>query len=193
MTTSPLPSPQSVPPPPKPPSLWDDKGNRIVLIGLLCGLILFLGSCAGLVAVGQATKTTTTANAAAPTYLSPPGPSKAPPSTAPPSTAGPTTTTTKAPAYAPTPADFTIEVIETRRACFGSAGCNVSYQVVPTYTGPALSPTRKFTVLFEVHGGEDVGSDSFTMKGTDASVPSPRSISMTQGQTLTATATRVIG
>jgi len=78
----------------------------------------------------------------------------------------PTTTTTPSRFYyTPTVADFTLDIRVTRKACFGSAGCNVDYQIVPSYTGlPLLDPATKVNVIYEVSGdesGPQIGS--FTM------------------------------
>jgi hypothetical protein len=46
-------------------------------------------------------------------------------------------TVADAPASDPKPADFTIKIKIKRKACFGSAGCNISYQIDPKYHGDA--------------------------------------------------------
>lgn len=48
----------------------------------------------------------------------------------------PTTTTVPPAVVLPKPADFTIAVKVLEKKCFGSAGCNVTYQIDPKYTGP---------------------------------------------------------
>jgi hypothetical protein len=191
MTTHPLPPTPPAPPPPPggpPKKVWDDKGNRVVLIGLAVGvaLIFFMILVIGVAGSTSTKKSTTTASAAGtPTYVSPA------PSTRAPTTASPTTT--KAPEYVPTVADFQLEIIEIKRSCFGSAGCNITYKIVPTYTGPSVSSNKSYTIIYEVQGGDDVKSDNFTMRGSDASVKSQDFISTPSNPTLTATVTRVLG
>ena len=41
----------------------------------------------------------------------------------------------------PAPEDFEISVRVTEKQCFGSAGCNVSFTIDPTYVGSANSRT----------------------------------------------------
>lgn len=104
-----------------------------------------------------------------------------------------TTTSTTAAPHVPTPAEFTIEVVETKRSCFGSAGCNVGYQIHPTYNGPPTDPAVTYTVIYEVRGGEDVKTDNFTMHGTKASVTREDLLSTPEGgPPLTAVVTRVL-
>lgn len=56
---------------------------------------------------------------------------------------------------APRPSDFTIEVQVLRKKCFGSAGCNVTYRIAPSYVGTgALDPSATWLVTYEVRGVE---------------------------------------
>jgi hypothetical protein len=71
-----------------------------------------------------------------------------------PSSAWTTTSTTAAPRVMPRASDFTLNLVELSRHCFGSAGCNVTYRIVPTYTGTGNTDTMSFTMLYEVLGGE---------------------------------------
>jgi hypothetical protein len=48
----------------------------------------------------------------------------------------------------------TIDVKVLRKACFGSYGCNVTYEIDPTYTGATPLTGRTFTVIYEVTGSE---------------------------------------
>lgn len=55
-------------------------------------------------------------------------------------------------AQPPNPAHFKIELVVLEKSCFGSAGCNITYRIDPTYTGPSdISDTE---VTYEVTGGE---------------------------------------
>jgi hypothetical protein len=71
----------------------------------------------------------------------------------------------------PQPADFQLEVVVLSQECFGSAGCNVTYELDITYlpTVP-LEDDGEWTLVYEVTGGEDgpqIGS--MTLRG-DGSV-----------------------
>ncbi|MFI7442381.1 hypothetical protein [Nonomuraea indica] len=113
---------------------------------------------------------------------------------------GPTSGTTSAPATAaqvsaspsaepaadapPEPVPFTpgvgtfkisIRILE--KECFGSAGCNITYRIKPTYSGPALPDDQQLTVTYEVRGGEDQQINSFEMVGTQAEFDAEESIS----------------
>lgn len=118
------------------------------------------------------------------------------PTTAAPTTAPPTTqpaTTTAAP-YTPVATDFKIEVIELERSCFGSAGCNVSYRINPTYVGaqPSTS-TGKLTVLYTINGADSPKTGSFTIQGDQARYMEEDYVSgVAAGVSLTATPTRVL-
>jgi hypothetical protein len=63
-------------------------------------------------------------------------------------------TYSSAPAPLPEPSDFTIDIKVLRKACFGSYGCNITYQIDPTYIGTTPLTGRTFTVIYEVTGSE---------------------------------------
>lgn len=95
------------------------------------------------------------------------------------------TATTQAP-YFPAAADFTLTIIETERSCFGSAGCNISYELELGYIGPRpLEPDATFQLIYEVRGGEDVeignieleGNGSYTTRADYISTPPNPSLS----------------
>ena len=54
------------------------------------------------------------------------------------------------------PTDFTLAVKILKQSCFGSAGCNVSYRVTPTYVGntPTTWITQSYDVTYTVIGDE---------------------------------------
>lgn len=55
----------------------------------------------------------------------------------------------------PAPKDFTISIRVLGKACFGSAGCNITYRVEPTYRfAGSAATTTPVTVIYEVTGGE---------------------------------------
>jgi hypothetical protein len=113
------------------------------------------------------------------------------------STSSSTTSTTRATtttvAYVPVPADFTIDVIETERSCFGSAGCNVTYTIKPNYVGAQLpSASDTFTVVYEVRGGTDSKTGNFTVTGSQVSYDKDDLIQTATGSKLTAVPTQVV-
>lgn len=66
------------------------------------------------------------------------------------------------------PADFKIGVVITKKTCFGSAGCNVSYHIDPQYVGPGTL-SGDYSVTYEMSGLEDTSINTFTITGTTAS------------------------
>jgi hypothetical protein len=73
----------------------------------------------------------------------------------------PTTT-----AYTPVAADFELKVTVLSKECFGSAGCDLTYRVTPTYTGIGFSADKSVTVTYSVSGSSDgQTSQSFDMAG----------------------------
>jgi hypothetical protein len=55
----------------------------------------------------------------------------------------------------PEPEDFTLSIRMLEKHCFGSAGCNVTFQVEVDYDGPDLDPTTAYLLTYEVNGTED--------------------------------------
>jgi hypothetical protein len=54
------------------------------------------------------------------------------------------------------PNDFTLKVRILQKECFGSAGCNITFQIkVAEYGGPDDLGEQRFRVVYEVRGGED--------------------------------------
>jgi hypothetical protein len=98
------------------------------------------------------------------------------------------------PTTEPAPADFVLSVTTLERTCFGSAGCNVTYRLVPGYVGPGLTDGQSFTVVYEVAGGEDGPQiNSFTMRGTNIEYDSEESLQTTSPKAvLTAKVTEVL-
>ena len=103
-----------------------------------------------------------------------------------------TATTTTTIAYVPVPTDFQIGIVETRRSCFGSAGCNITFQIDPSYVGTrSLSPSKTYTVVYQVNGGDSPKTANFTITGSQASFRED-TISTPPGANLSAIATRVL-
>ncbi|MEU4392768.1 hypothetical protein [Kribbella sp. NPDC023855] len=159
--------------PPGPTAPQPQKPNHTALIiGLVVGGSLLFG--AG-VAVGAArgdptTKSAVTSSATKTTT--------APATTEP----APVETTTEAPPVptyaAPAAKHFKLTAKILSKQCFGSAGCNVTYRILVTYTGPTLDPAVTYDVLYSVTGGED-GPVSNTLKvtGDESSVDEEESLS----------------
>lgn len=57
--------------------------------------------------------------------------------------------------HEPTKADFLLTVKTTRKKCFGSAGCNVTYHIDLDYLGDELDPSKTYQITYEVSGVED--------------------------------------
>lgn len=75
-----------------------------------------------------------------------------PPTTEAATTTSPSTTPTAATADL---ADFMVELIVVEKQCFGSAGCNVTIEPELFYDGPPLPSSARYTLVYEVQGGED--------------------------------------
>ena len=54
----------------------------------------------------------------------------------------------------PVAEDFVIDLRVTEKKCFGSAGCNVTVSIDPSYVGTGPLP-ESFQVTYEIRGGED--------------------------------------
>lgn len=94
----------------------------------------------------------------------------------------------------PEPSDFTIAVKVMAKQCFGSAGCIVTYRIVPTYTGASSISGSPLTVVYEVSGGKDGPQiNNFTTDGAgSASFPRSEFIQTSSPATvLTARATSI--
>jgi hypothetical protein len=70
--------------------------------------------------------------------------------------------------YQPVPGDFVLKVTVLTKDCFGSAGCDLTYRVTPTYQGQLFDPSQQVTVTYSITGGDDgaqIGSFSMTGDG----------------------------
>lgn len=66
--------------------------------------------------------------------------------------------------------DFKVGVKVLKKKCYGSAGCNVTFRIVPKYVGVLPLPeTGTIEVTYEVKGGEDPLVNTFTIEGGSAS------------------------
>jgi len=93
------------------------------------------------------------------------------------STASPAAEPEPAGEVTPKPSHFHISIRTLKKSCFGSAGCNITYQINPAYVGPPLADDQTVTVTYEVRGGEDPQINSFELEGTRASFSEEESIS----------------
>jgi hypothetical protein len=110
-----------------------------------------------------------------------------------PATAKPTTPTE--PAYgAPSKADFKLTPKVLSKKCFGSAGCNVTYRILVSYTGPTLDPSESYELVYEVRGGEDgPTTNTLTVTGGESSVDEEEYVSTnSKNAKLTAVVTDVL-
>jgi hypothetical protein len=74
-----------------------------------------------------------------------------------------TPTSTQPVGVLPSPSDFKIKVLITKQDCFGTAGCNIEYEIDPIFTGSETLTTKTFRVIYEIDGGDSPKSDSFTV------------------------------
>lgn len=110
-------------------------------------------------------------------------------------TAETTTTAPPRPKKTMTPRDFDLEVTILEKKCFGSAGCNVQYDIQPVYTGNSVSDLtgQSLKVIFEVSGGDSDQVGNFTVDGMDIRMRESYSISTpSEGSEITAEVVRVI-
>lgn len=73
-----------------------------------------------------------------------------------PETTEPETTEDPTPTFNGKAKDFTIHIKTREKKCFGSAGCNVTFKIDPSYVGTAPLPdSGLIEVTYKVTGGED--------------------------------------
>lgn len=77
----------------------------------------------------------------------------------------------------PSPEDFVIDLRTIEKKCFGSAGCNVTVSIDPTYVGTGSLPDA-FKVTYEIRGGEDGPQvNTFSVEGDTVSYDGEERIS----------------
>ena len=65
-------------------------------------------------------------------------------------------------AWNPKPDDFTVDTKILEKQCSGSAGCSITFRIVPQYVGSQSFPEKGTTeVTYEVTGGEDTITNTF--------------------------------
>lgn len=177
-------APQPPPPWTQPPTVKVKRPiNPWMIIGwiILGSLVLCGGGCGAVILLGASTTTTTTG----PPIVVAGGNT----TVAPPTSVGEVTTT--AAPYVPVPTDFAIEVIELERSCFGSAGCNVTFTIAPTYVG-AVPAVGDFQVLYDVQGAESAKTGNFSVVGGEFVDLDRDVVQVPTGAVLAAVPTRVL-
>lgn len=100
-------------------------------------------------------------------------------------------TTSSAPAVAPTPADFRIDVAITEQKCFGSAGCSYELAIAPVQV-TAKDITGKWTVVYQITGGDEPQTGNFTLTGSQANWDAEKRIRGSAGATFGAEITQIV-
>lgn len=72
----------------------------------------------------------------------------------------------------PAVADFKLSLKITDKQCFGSAGCNVGFEVVLVYTGPGVEPSSSWDVTYDITGAEDPYTATMTVTFDGSGQPS---------------------
>lgn len=102
--------------------------------------------------------------------------------------------TTDPPRRDPLPTDFTIDVVVTDKQCFGSAGCNLEYEVDLNYvSSQPLDEDGSWTLIYEVTGDESgVQIKSLELRGDGQFTTRRETMSTTSSDvTPTAKVTRI--
>lgn len=81
--------------------------------------------------------------------------------------------------YTPVAGDFSLAIRVLSKQCFGTAGCQITYTVVPTYRGPrALDTDHTYRVVYIVTGDESGPiTNNFSITGTSAEMPTEENAS----------------
>lgn len=83
---------------------------------------------------------------------------------------GPAVASDPAESYEPSVDDWHLELKILERKCFGSAGCNITFRIVPSFVGVEPVPeTGTLEVTYQVDGGEDGPQiNTFEVRGDSA-------------------------
>lgn len=66
----------------------------------------------------------------------------------------------------PTVKDFSLKVKTLKKACFGSAGCNVTFRVELSRVGSVvLDPDKTYDLTYDITGGEDPFTNTLEITG----------------------------
>lgn len=102
---------------------------------------------------------------------------------------------TPEPVALPEPEDIRIDIKILEKTCFGSAGCNITFRIDPSYVGAVSVPEDvTIEVIYEVLGGEDGPQiNTFTVTGGTAEFEPEEFLSTSSSSAkITARATEVI-
>jgi len=167
----PPPPPPMPTPPPSPAAAG--RSFRLIMLGLLGGAIL-----AGPTGFAMGAAVEKAGERGADTAVSASVPKK---------------TRTPSPAPSPSPArrltknDLRLDVIEKRRKCFGSAGCNVTYEVEVTLLDMDARSDDSYEVSYRVRAGsQEIVRNTFELHGTKYSIPEDFSMAVPEGVKLRA-------
>lgn len=87
----------------------------------------------------------------------------------------------------PHPRDFRIALRIKSKSCFGSAGCNIEYQINPQYVGTGDISTGRYEITYAVRGGDSGPQiNTFTITNGRASFDSRELLSTPPNPHLTA-------
>lgn len=91
------------------------------------------------------------------------------------------------------PRNLKIGIRTRQKECFGSAGCNVTVQIVPEYVGTQDVSSGSWEITYEIRGAEDSPQiETMTLENGTFSFPEEQSLSTRSSSSkLTAVATEV--
>ncbi|HHV20802.1 MAG TPA: hypothetical protein GXZ30_04585 [Propionibacterium sp.] len=108
----------------------------------------------------------------------------------------PATTTATTPTPSPertySASDWTLQVEILRKQCFGSAGCNIRYQVEPVWAGSGAVPTGNTRLTYKVDGAESETIGTIEINGPKANVREESASTAEESDVLTATVTKLV-
>lgn len=166
-----MPRPVMPSPPPKPPiGRWFSGG---MLVGAVLGMLV--GCSVGVIGAtrdnGQASTAAMVTPSAARRITPIPVPSPTP-----------------TPKAKISKSDLKLTVVESRRKCFGSAGCNVGYTVEATLVRPnGWDLDASYQISYRVRAGSrEIIKDTFTLAGKRYSIPDDFTMSVPEDVKLTA-------
>lgn len=86
--------------------------------------------------------------------------------------------------YEPLPEDYLLTIKVLEQACFGSAGCNVSYRIeVTSLYLEEVDPTATYELTYEVQGGEDTRINTLEITGDQYSTDDREMVSTPSEET----------
>ncbi|HEX6517575.1 MAG TPA: hypothetical protein VF049_18560 [Nocardioidaceae bacterium] len=138
------------------------KTSTFAIVGLLAGVLSMTGCAGGGTSAGASAPTATVTVT----------------ETVTPDTAAESTEAADSSTAELKPSDFKIKLKIREKACFGSAGCNVVFQIDPRYVGAQDLSSGSYDVTYKVLGGEDGPKiNTFTIDDGQASYDEEESLS----------------